>query len=374
LAEQISRFDQVRAYFDVTVASMPFKLTFSKLSHSMDPKMGLKEEQILKGQSMNKESRKGDLGFLSLKIWPAIFIFLSINCLLPSPAIAKERIRKPAVAGYFYPKDQEELRETVDTYLSNVKQRQITGNILGLISPHAGYVFSGQVAAYAYRQIRGKDYDTVIIIGPSHRVYLKGASVGNWDAYATPLGKITVNKEIADALLSLGEPFHFLEQAHIREHSVETQIPFLQRVLKNFDIVPIVMGTPSLKDCERISEALSKIVEKRNVLFVASSDMSHYPDYVNATNVDRETLSLVEKFDPELLFHSEEKFLTKRIPNLSTTLCGLSSVVTVMMTVKHLGGNAVNILHYANSGDVTVHGHQEKRRVVGYGAVALYKK
>ena len=318
--------------------------------------------------------REMDLGFLSLRVWPAIFIFLLINCLLSYPAIAAERIRKPVVAGFFYPKDQEGLKKTVDDFISNVKQRQITGKILGLISPHAGYVFSGQVAAYAYSQIKDRHYDTVIIIGPSHHVYLKGASVGNWGAYSTPLGKVTVNKEIVDALLGIGEPFHFVKEAHIREHSVETQIPFLQRVLGNFDIVPIVMGSPSLKDCEKISKALSRVVGKRDVLFVASSDMSHYPDYPNASKVDQKTLSLIEKFHPGAVFNSEAESLRERIPNLSTTLCGLSSVVTVMMTVKQLGANAVKILHYANSGDVSIHGSRERRRVVGYGAVAFYKK
>lgn len=340
----------------------------------MNQKIGRKEEQGLKGESMNKENRKRDLGFLCLKIWPAIFVFFSIMGALCSHALAKEQIRKPAVAGPFYPKNREELRKTVDTFLLNVKQEQIEGKILGLIGAHAGYVYSGQVAAYSYRQVKDRNYDTVIIIGPSHRVYLRGASVGNWDAYATPLGKVTVNKEIVNDLLSIGEPFHFVKEAHIREHSVETQIPFLQRVLKNFDIVPIVMGVPSLTDCVRISKALSKTVGKRNVLFVASSDMSHFPNYANANRVDRKTLSLIERFDPELVFNSEAESLAKGIPNLSTTLCGLSSVVTVMMTVKQLGGNGVKILHYANSGDVAIHGYREKGRVVGYGAVALYNK
>ncbi len=323
---------------------------------------------------MTDHNKRPNFSGIFPRCWTLLAIITVILWLPSTLAIAKERIRKPAVAGSFYPKGQEELRKTVDTYMLNVKQKQITGRILGLISPHAGYVFSGQGAAYSYRQIKDRDYDTVIIIGPSHRVYLKGASVGKWDAYATPLGKVTVNKEIVNDLLSMGDPFHFVEEAHIREHSVETQIPFLQRVLKNFDIVPVVMGVPSLTDCERISKALSKAVGKRNVLFVASSDMSHFPDYVNANKVDRKTLSLIEKFDLELLFNSEAQLLREGIPNLSTTLCGLSSVVTVMMTVKQLGGDAVKILHYANSGDVAIRGLQEKRRVVGYGAVAFYQK
>jgi AmmeMemoRadiSam system protein B len=311
---------------------------------------------------------------LSARWWIVASLIIIIPCLPFTRLLAQERIRKPAVAGYFYPKDKENLTKTVDDFISNVKHEQIPGKIFGIMSPHAGYDFSGQVAAYSYRHIKDTQYDTVILLGPSHRVYLKGASVGNWDAYATPLGKVKVNKEMVTSLLSIGEPFHFVEQAHIREHSVETQIPFLQRVLKQFDIVPIVMGHVSLANCKKISESLVKIVKKRNVLFVASSDMSHYPDYINANNVDRDTLSLIKKYDPNLVFTSEKKVCNKGIPNLSTTLCGLSSVVTVMMTAKQLGGDAVKILHYANSGDIAIHGRRETRRVVGYGAVAFYKQ
>jgi AmmeMemoRadiSam system protein B len=311
---------------------------------------------------------------VSARWFTVVALIMIIPCLPFTHLTAQERVRKPAVAGYFYPKGKKELTKTVDDFISNVKHTQIEGKIIGIMSPHAGYVFSGQVAAYAYRHIKDTQYDTVILLGPSHRVYLKGASVGNWDAYATPLGKVKVNKEMVTSLLSIGEPFHFVEQAHIMEHSIETQIPFLQRVLNNFDIVPIVMGPPSLKYCSKISEALVKIVKKRNVLFVASSDMSHYPDYSNANNVDRHTLSLIRKCDPNLVFTSEKKVCNKGISNLSTTLCGLSSVVTVMMTVKKLGGDAVKILHYANSGDIDIHGRKETRRVVGYGAVAFYKQ
>ncbi|HUU40985.1 MAG TPA: AmmeMemoRadiSam system protein B, partial [Desulfatiglandales bacterium] len=231
-----------------------------------------------------------------------------------------------------------------------------------------------QTAAYSYREIKGQHYDTVIILGPSHRVYIKGASVGNWDAYSTPLGKVAVNKEIVHALLDKGEDFRFVEGAHNREHSIETQLPFLQRVLGNFDIVPILMGASSLKDCEKISGILLEAAKNRNVLFVASSDMSHYPDYINANKVDQKTLSLIERGAPESVFNAEAEIFKQGVPNLSTTLCGLRAVVTVMMAVKNLGGNFSKILHYANSGDISIDGNQERRRVVGYGAVAFYKK
>jgi AmmeMemoRadiSam system protein B len=321
---------------------------------------------------MTGENRKW-CSCVSLGCW-ALPAFVVIVFLYSAVVHAGERVRRPAVAGYFYPLDQKGLRKTVDDFISNVKQDQIPGKILGLMCPHAGYVFSGQVAAYSYRQVMGRDYDTVVIIGPSHRVYLEGASVGTWDAYETPLGRVSVNKEIVSALLEMGEPFRFIERAHSSEHSVETQIPFLQRVLKGFDIVPIVMGIPSLRDCETVGKALARTVAQRNVLFVASSDMSHYPNYADAKKVDGKTLSIIEQFDPELVFSTAGEFLRKGIPNLSTTLCGLSSVVSVMMAVERCEASAVKVLHYANSGDVTIHGHRDKRRVVGYGAVAFYKK
>ncbi|MBE9594850.1 MAG: AmmeMemoRadiSam system protein B, partial [Proteobacteria bacterium] len=159
---------------------------------------------------MADQNKKQTALLLSARWWMVLAIIMIIPCLPFAHLIAQERIRKPAVAGYFYPKDKEELTKTVVDFISNVKHKQIDGKILGLISPHAGYVFSGQVAAYSYSQIKDRQYDTIIILGPSHRVYLKGASVGNWDAYATPLGKVKVNKEIVTSLLSIGEPFHFV--------------------------------------------------------------------------------------------------------------------------------------------------------------------
>ncbi len=306
-------------------------------------------------------------------VWALVLALLSIGSHVRSHAMAGERIRKPAVAGYFYPKNPDALRATVDTLIAGITKTQVKGRILGLMSPHAGYSFSGQVAAYAYREIKGKPYDTVVILGPSHHTYLRGASVGMWDAYETPLGRVPVNRELATALLNRENSFSFSERAHIREHSVETQLPFLQRVLRDFDIVPIVMGTSSLNELEGISEAIVKIIKERNVLLVASSDMSHYPAYRDANEVDRGTLSVIETLDPERVFNSEARVLHKGIENLSTTLCGLRSVVTVMMMAKELGGNAVKVLRYANSGDVEYGGRKEKRRVVGYGAVAFYK-
>lgn len=322
---------------------------------------------------MKGKKKKKPNGFFPL-LGMCILISSFIIILLSLTTIAAENIRNPAVAGYFYPKNQSVLTETVDQLIKNVKQGPVHGTILGLISPHAGYGYSGQVAAFSYSQIKNKSYDTVIILGPSHHVYFRGASVGNWDSYETPLGNIRVNKEISNKLLNSGGIFHFIEKAHIKEHSIETQIPFLQRTLKNFDIVPIVTGELSTEDCEEISDILVKIAKEKNILFIASSDMSHYPNYDNANKVDRHFLSLIEDYDPLIVFNAAHDFLKKEIPNLVTTMCGLNSVVTVMMTIKKCGGTGVKILYYANSGDVSMHGYKRTDRVVGYGAIAFYKK
>lgn len=308
--------------------------------------------------------------FLAIRI---AFSFFMITCFYPT-GVSAETIRKASVAGYFYPKDQPVLIEMVDRLMKNAEIIPLDDKILGLVSPHAGYIYSGQVAAHSYKQIKDKNYDTVIIVGPSHHVYFKGASIGNWDLYETPLGNVRVNKEISKKLLSYRKIFHFVEKAHVKEHSIETQIPFLQRSLKNFDIVPIVTGTLSLKDCEEISDILSKIVRGKNILFIASSDMSHYPNYENANKVDRYILSLIENSNPLILFNEAHDFLKKEIPNLVTAMCGINAVVAVMMTVKKCGGNDAKTLYYANSGDVSMHGYHKRDKVVGYGAVAFYKK
>jgi len=305
---------------------------------------------------------------------PVIFLALLLCSFFPSPATAAGGIRPPAVAGSFYPQDREALKEMVDSNLEKAPRAQVSGRIVGIMSPHAGYIFSGQVAAYAYREIMGKHYDTVIILGPSHHTYLRRPSVGAWDAYETPLGKVPVNKDIARQLFDQHHFFSFSNKAHIREHSIETQLPFLQRVLRDFDIVPILLGRSSLSELKELSSVLANAIKGKNVLLVASSDMSHYPSYEDAVKVDRKTLSLIETFNPQQVFNAEEQALRRDVQNLSTALCGLSSVVTVMIAAKELGANAATVLHYANSGDITYHGYQEKRKVVGYGAAAFYKQ
>ena len=292
---------------------------------------------------------------------------LGLSCNQGNPSV-----RQPAVAGGFYPASPSELQGMIDGFLSRVQEEGIEGRIYAIICPHAGYQFSGQVAAYSFKQLAGRHYDTVIIIGPSHHYWLDGASVGDWDYYATPLGRVKVDGKLAKKIRDYSPKLVFSPPAHAQEHSVEVEVPFLQRVLKDFQVVPIVMGNPTLENAQILSQAILQAIGHRKVLLVASSDMSHYPSYQDAIQVDHQTLRVIEGFDPERLFRSDREQLGQGRPNLVTTLCGLGPVMTVMMAAKGMGAKEVKVLHYANSGDVQVQGTRNRGRVVGYGAVAFY--
>ena len=270
-------------------------------------------------------------------------------------------IREPAVAGMFYPENPDALKTTIDRFFGNVPEQKIEGKLIGLIAPHAGYVYSGQVAGYAFKELQGKSFDTVVVIGPSHRVYLDGASVYNGDFYLTPLGKVKIDKSLAKKIISENDAIKFSPLVHKEEHSVEVEIPFLQKVLKEFKLVPIVMGSPTMANCEILSEALVKNIKDKNVLLVASTDMSHYHSYNKASAMDGLTISLLEKFDIDGLY--------KNLNDGSCELCGAGPVITVMLAAKKLGADKLKVLKYANSGDVS----GDKSRVVGYCAAVLTK-
>ena len=152
-----------------------------------------------------------------------------------------KEIREPVVAGMFYPDRPETLTRDVKRYLENSKKEKVEGEVVALVSPHAGYMYSGQVAAYAYKLIEGKTYDTVVIVAPSHRALFKGASVYDRGAFRTPLGVIPIDTELSKKMMEKWKEIQFLPDAHAQEHSLEVQLPFLQVLLKSFKLVPIVM-------------------------------------------------------------------------------------------------------------------------------------
>lgn len=279
-------------------------------------------------------------------------------------------IRQPAMAGKFYPRSQKELSDTVDKYLSQAEVESIEGKTVALISPHAGYVFSAPVAAYAYKQIEGQSFDTVVLIGPSHRYPFQGMAVYDGEAFSTPLDEVKVDTKLASKLTD-DELFSALPEAHLSEHSLEVQLPFLQKVLSEFKILPMLTSSNSESIYKKLSKVLTSKIENKNVLLVASTDLCHYPEYDEAIRADRVVISAIEEFDPQLLIDKTEEYMRNNtVPNLHCMLCGKGAVAITMETAKALGADSIKILKHATSGDSS---YGSKEQVVGYLAATIYQ-
>ena len=280
-----------------------------------------------------------------------------------------EKVRKPAVAGTFYPGQPSELRQMINEFLRNVAPIQTQGEVIGIVCPHAGYVYSGQVAAYSYTTVKNNSYDVVCLVGPSHRIYVNEAAVYSSGSFETPLGVVEIHQEIAKALIDSRHGFVDDAGPHLMEHSLEVQLPFLQTVLRDFKIVPILIGDVPTSRCEEFGKALADCVRGKKVLLVASSDLSHYPAYEDANKVDNETTRSWKSMNLEEVSSKEGQILQRGTRNLSCTMCGSSAIMIVMAASKALGADTVNILKYMNSGDVS----GDKSGVVGYVAAAFIK-
>ena len=287
--------------------------------------------------------------------------FIAIPCVFS--LAAEPHVRTPFVSGSFYPADPKELESMLDGFFSKVpEQKPLDGKLVALIAPHAGYVYSGQTAAYAYQLLAGSHYDTVVLIGPYHRAFFPGASIWRSGAWKTPLGDVAIDEELAGAIVKENKDFEFTDDAHLAEHSLEVQIPFLQRSLKSFKLVPILVSDPSPENYERLARAILKNSEGKNALIIASTDMSHYYTDETARKMDHLTLDLLEKKD--------SKGLLREMELKNSELCGEAAVLTVLEIAKLMGKPEVQFLHYSNSADST----GDKTRVVGYGALAIYQK
>ena len=275
---------------------------------------------------------------------------------------ASQSVREPAVAGAFYPGTADELHEVVKEMLAEVHPAPVNGRLVALISPHAGYIYSGVVAAHGYKLIEGKTYDAVIVIAPSHHVAFRGCSIYEGTGYRTPLGVAAINTALAGRLLDGYDFITSYPMVHKREHSLEVQIPFLQAALQDFTIVPMVMGDQSLATCKRLAEAIAEVSEGMRVLIVASTDLSHFHAYDQAVELDNIVVSRVRDFDPEGLAHD--------LSSGKCEACGGGPMITAMLAGKLMGADATEVLKYANSGDTS----GDKSRVVGYLAAAIYDR
>jgi AmmeMemoRadiSam system protein B/AmmeMemoRadiSam system protein A len=313
-------------------------------------------------------SKTPPLFFLAAALILAGLLSLAFTWNIPGePKETKDgNVRKAAVAGQFYPGDKTALASYIDALLRRAAPPVIKKPIRAIMVPHAGYIYSGQVAAYAYKELEGRDIRTVILISNSHRHFLDGIAVYKNGSFETPLGLVPIDKEKTEKLLAASPKIMDRPDIHEGDHVLEVQLPFLQRVLKGFKIVPLLFGSDDPALSQVLADALKKIVDDKT-LIVASTDMSHYPPYQDATAADRETLQAIATGRADVLNATLNRLAAKRVPNAETFLCGVSGVRTVLLLSQALGPTTPVFLKYANSGDTS----GDKSRVVGYGAVAF---
>jgi len=264
-------------------------------------------------------------------------------------------------AGSWYPGTEKQLAETIKAYLQAAKS-EAKGEVYGLVSPHAGYIYSGPVAAYAYKIVEGEEFDDVIVIGPSHQYGFSGASVDMAAGRKTPLGIIEFDQELAQRLTKESKIIVYEPAAHAAEHSVEIQMPFLQIALKKFKAIEIIMGSQDYKTCEALSQAIVKTTKGKKILIVASSDLSHYHPQKEAEGLDQLIVDAVTEFDPQGLY--------RQIAADSCEACGGGPIITVMLAARALGATKSESLQYATSGNTS----GDYSQVVGYLAAAFYKE
>lgn len=283
----------------------------------------------------------------------------------PPPA-AEGPVRMPAVAGSFYPSDSGELSRMVEGYIAQADSVPVEGRIRAAIAPHAGYVFSAPVAAQVYKLLAGQKYGTVVLIGNSHHEGYPGVSIIAEGSFRTPLGDVPIDVELARKLLDAGREMQFQQSPHGPEHSLEVQLPFLQKSIGPFKLVPILLGTESTDVSRSLAAALVKQAGP-DVLVIASTDLSHYPRHGDATYADQTVLKAVESGDVDTLERTMRQLEAMRFPNMATLMCGEGAVKTVMLYARAVGADRVKVLKYANSGDTA----GSKDRCVGYGAVVF---
>ncbi len=283
-------------------------------------------------------------------------------------------VRRSVIAGTWYPGDPQRLRAMIAGFLDNVPPQPLEGELVGLVAPHAGYMYSGQVAAYAYAQLQGHVLSRVIVVSPVHRVYPGRFAITDKAYYETPFGLVPVDAELVQAVerhLTLNRVSRDME------HSLEIQLPFLQHVLGDLRLAPIMMGDQDWESAAELGQALAAAIGQDKavrpaldggangahdgVLLVASTDLSHFHDYQVAKRLDQLVLDRITAYDPQ--------GLVRTLTMHQAEACGGGPVAAVMVAAKKLGANRAVLLKYMNSGDVT----GDRSSVVGYAAVALLR-
>lgn len=280
------------------------------------------------------------------------------------PEFSRTDIRKAAVAGSFYPASAVDLAKTLAELFAGVEKAAVIGRPFALIAPHAGYPYSGRTAAKAYKLLEGEEYDTVVIVSPSHTMFFKGCAVYGGGGYQTPLGVVETDYELASRIASIHPAVFFSNLGHASgstrgEHALEVQLPFLQIVLGRFKLVAIVMGDQEPDSINGLAEVLASTLKNTNTLLVASTDLSHFHSEKEARKLDSAIQQAIEKFDPELL--------TRALESGKGEACGGGVVTTIMRAAKRLGATEVKFLEYTTSGATT----GDFEEVVGYLSAAI---
>ena len=274
------------------------------------------------------------------------------------------KVRKPAVSGMFYAGAPKELREQIEWCYTHelgpgvmpVVNSEGTREIVALVVPHAGYPYSGPVAAHAYKELANDGmFDTAVILGPNHTGYGSRVSLWAGAAWNTPLGEVKINEELAHKLL--GGVVEADETAHIYEHSIEVQLPWLQHLYKEIKIVPIVMRAQDIETARSVGQAISQ--SSNNIIIIASSDFTHYEPHSMATEKDKSMMEAIINLDVEELY--------KRRELLNSTMCGFGPVAAAIVAAKEMKAKTANLLKYATSGDTT----GDFSSVVGYGSIVI---
>jgi MEMO1 family protein len=276
--------------------------------------------------------------------------------------------RMPAVAGAFYPANEKSLSNQVSKHFENAVQTPKT-KVVALIVPHAGYVYSGDVAASAYVKLdQEAKYQNIFLIGPSHHKYFNGVSIYPEACYVTPMGEVSINKDTAQKLTEKHKFVYYDPDADEEEHCLEVQLPFLQYRLSNeFQIIPLIVGSDNLNLCHQLSEALTPWFNDDN-LFVISTDFSHYPKYESAVRFDAETADAIVSNEIELLRNCCNQRIHTFPSNTQTALCGSAAVQTLLGITQRNPKVSFEKILYKNSGD---YAYGNKNRVVGYWAIAI---
>jgi MEMO1 family protein len=267
-------------------------------------------------------------------------------------------VRPAAVAGSWYPGTAPALGAAVDGYLAGAR-RDLAGDLVAIVAPHAGLKYSGPVAAHAYRLLGGRSFDVAVLVGPSHFVAFDGVAVHASGGFATPYGVAPIDADCASALMRAAPLVHEHAPAHAREHSLEMQLPFLQRIAPGIKIVPLVMGRQTADTARALAAGLAAVLRGRNALLVASTDLSHYHDAASAASLDAVVIDHVARFSADGL----QAALDARPEHA----CGGGPTVAVMRAAHDLGARDAVVLQYGDSGDVS----GDKSAVVGYLSAAF---